>query len=53
MGFNAWDSELGAEENQEESEACDSVGNDLEEEREEFSFHGIQAVKTTDSFSME
>ena len=33
---------MGAEENQEESIACDSVGNGLEKEREEFSFHGFR-----------
>jgi hypothetical protein len=27
MGFNAWDSELGTEEDDEEGEACNGVGN--------------------------
>ena len=42
MGFWIGDSELGTEENQEESIASDSVGRDLKEEREEFSFHGFR-----------
>jgi hypothetical protein len=32
MGFNTWDSELGAEENDEEGVTCNGVGHDLEEE---------------------
>jgi hypothetical protein len=33
---------LGAEENEEKGVSCDGVGHDLEEEREEFSFHGFR-----------
>ena len=32
---------MGTEENEEKGVSCNSVGNGLEEEREEFSFHGI------------